>query len=111
MKVLNLFRLSKLSHALAAKGYNVTSLSADLDAEPIPNLHFLHLDAVYDHLHNSSDRSLDFFAIGQGNSFKQLFFDVDYLACEGAVKSNGWNHLLNYPNEFKVEYSRHFVSS
>lgn len=93
-----------MSYALAAKGYNVTSLSADVDSEPTQNLHYLHLDRVYDHIYNSSDKLSDFFAIGQGSSFRQLqlFLDSAILTCEGSVISKGWKHLLDYPNDFKV---------
>lgn len=92
-----------MSIALAAKGYNVTSLSADIDETATPNLHYLHLDAVYDRLYNNEVK-IDFFAMGDASPWEmaRLFRLYSYEACEGAALSNGWKQLLKYPDNFKV---------
>lgn len=88
---------------LAAKGHNITSLSADIDKIATPNLHYLHLDKVYDHLYNG-DVKFDYIEIGESNPWTQFqgFYDFSQLSCKGAIHSSGWKQLQNYPDDFKV---------
>ena len=32
---------------LAARGHNITCLSADIETKQIPNLHYIHLEKLY----------------------------------------------------------------
>lgn len=103
-------RLSKVSIALAERGYNVTSLSADIDKVPTPNLHYLHLEAVYDRLYNT-ELEIDYFSIGNKSPWAmiKLTLDFSHLICEGAVHSTGWKQLQDYPDDFKVHTFSLFV--
>lgn len=55
--------------ALAAKGYNVTSLTADDDKTITPNLHYLRLDVLHD-LFYKDDTILNPFAMGEASPWK-----------------------------------------
>lgn len=95
--------------ALAEKNHNITSISADFDVGQSPNLHYLHLDKVYEVLYDetSEDHSqnLDFFAMGEMNPYLAYYNFVSYMAQNviGCVKSTGYQQLLNYPDDFKVK--------
>lgn len=92
-------------YALAAKGYNITSISADIDKTPTPNVHYLHLDKVYDRLYNTEDVEFNYIEIGKVNPWLSMkpFYDFSLLSCEGAAMSSGWKQLQNYPDDFKVD--------
>lgn len=89
---------------MAAKGYNITSISADIDKSATPNVHYLHLDKVYDRLYNSEDVQFNYIEIGKVNPWVSIkaFYDFTMMSCEGSVISSGWKQLENYPNDFKV---------
>lgn len=97
-----------MAEELVLKGHNVTFVSCDSD-ESQPNLHFIHMEKVYETVESSLDSSdLDI----TDNSFMniiQQYFDTPQLTvavCEGLVKSNGWHQLNNYPNDFMVKTVR-----
>lgn len=97
-------RLSRVTNALALKGYNVTVLSADIERKPVKNLHYLHLDKVYDRLYNDKDFLVNFIEIGKLNPwfFLGKLYEFCWATCEGAVISSGWKRLRDYPDDFKV---------
>lgn len=45
------FRNSALVNALAEKGHNVTVLSVDTDPDPPKNVHYIHMEGVYDYMY------------------------------------------------------------
>ena len=92
-----------VTHVLAKSGYNITSLSADIDTDPPPNLHYLYLDEMYNYLYTDESK-YNFFEIGQSSTWNQLndFYHFGDDACKGAAASTGWQQLLNYPDTFKV---------
>lgn len=98
------YRIRVVTRELATRGHNVTSMTADIDTEFTPNLHYLHLDRVYDTLYASADRDLNYVDIGALSPWRQFSAYHDYSVglCEGAVISKGWQQLLNYPDDFKV---------
>lgn len=89
---------------LASKGYNITSLSSDVDSVPTENLHYLYMNGVYDAIYNSSAEESDLIALGDNSPYKMIHLITDffYLACNGAIKSRGYLQLLQYPDDFKV---------
>lgn len=95
--------------ALAAKGYNVTSLSADIDPVPVENLHYIHLEQVYEHLHDPNEHNSNYIEAGSGNFFQQIkvFFDFSLVSCKAATVSKGWQQLKNYPDDFKFDLVIH----
>ena len=36
---------------LAARGHNITCISPDIETKQIPNMHYIHLENVYDYLY------------------------------------------------------------
>ncbi|GAB0099858.1 UDP-glucuronosyltransferase [Sergentomyia squamirostris] len=95
--------------ALAERGHNVTSISADAEKKPIPNLHFIHMEKVYDVLYDVSNadhgEDMDFFSMGDLNPFSQYYIFHDYCrqTLRGIVTSDGYRQLLAYPDDFKVD--------
>lgn len=88
---------------LAAKGYNVTSLTADDDKTIIPNLHYLHLDVVHDLFYNN-DKKINRFGMGEMSPWEVagMIRELTEATCEGSVRSIGWKQLHRYPHNFKV---------
>lgn len=97
-------RLSKVTNALSLKGYNVTVLSADIENNPVTNLHYLYLDKVYDRLYNSIDMDINLIDIGKLSPWLLFGPLHEYYSatCEGAVVSSGWKQLRDYTDDFKV---------
>lgn len=97
-----------LATALAERGHNITSLSTDIEEHTPDNLHYLHLDKVYDVMYNEEDEDFeqawDFFEMGNINPYLQLLIFMDFtpLTLKGSLKSTGFHQLLAYPDDFKV---------
>ncbi|XP_059613972.1 UDP-glucosyltransferase 2-like [Phlebotomus argentipes] len=102
-----------ITTALAAAGHNVTSLSTDIEEETPENLHYLHLDKVYDVMYNPEDADFgtewDFFEMGDINSYLQIYllFEFPEVTLKGCLKSTGFRQLLNYPDDFKFDLVIH----
>uniref|UniRef100_A0A7G3B2Y9 UDP-glucuronosyltransferase n=1 Tax=Lutzomyia longipalpis TaxID=7200 RepID=A0A7G3B2Y9_LUTLO len=98
-----------LTTALAARGHNVTSLSPDIEENTPENLHYLHLDRVYEVLYNPEDEDfgeeMDFFEMGKINPYLQMliYFDFPVQTMKGVLKSKGFHQLLAYPDDFKFD--------
>lgn len=86
----------------------MTSVSADIDSESTPNLHYIHLEQVYDHIYNGSEK-INFLEIGKINRWLAAFVYADFSKkiCEGIMLSNGIKVLLNYPKDFKFDIVLH----
>lgn len=97
------FRFKKVTAGLVAAGHNVTVVTpgADVSSE---NLHYIYMEKVYDAVYKSTE-DVDFFEIGQINSFLQFWFLSGWItnSCTGFVQSEGWETLKNYPKDFKVD--------
>lgn len=90
---------------LAKQGYNVTSLSSDIEDNPPENLHYLHMETVYPgNEKNAKEANISPMDFGDFHpwlmAFMYNFYKIQY--CEFAIASNGFKELLNYPNNFKV---------
>lgn len=64
-----IFRNSALVNALAEKGHNLTILSVDTDPDPPKNVHYIHMEGVYDYM------------------YKEIFVDLVGLHNETAMHS------------------------
>lgn len=114
-------RNSALVNALAKNGHNVTVLSVDKDPNPPKNVHYIHMEGVYDYmykeiyvdlvgLHNETTMHsvLSLYAfgtvscIGKNLSGKTKVKNI-YECTTGASRSQGLKVLLNYPDSFKVD--------
>ncbi|KAG4075278.1 hypothetical protein HA402_003069 [Bradysia odoriphaga] len=94
-----------LNKGLASKGYNVTALSPDKD-ESSTNLHYIHMDRVYDSIYdNDQGEELNFVDMGSQSALDQMaeYSKYTMLMCEGHVASSGWKQLENYPKDFKFD--------
>lgn len=63
VKIIDLFHLKlirnlALVNALAAKGHNLTILSVDNDPKPPKNVHYIHMEGVYDYMYKEIDVDL-----------------------------------------------------
>lgn len=93
-----------MSLGLVAAGHNVTVVSPGKDVSS-KNLHFIHMEKVYDRVYNALDEAgVNFFDIGLTNPFLQFLYLPDWPinTCLGLVESDGWDTLSKYPNDFKV---------
>ncbi|XP_055692922.1 UDP-glucosyltransferase 2-like [Lutzomyia longipalpis] len=100
--------LGTLNRALAARGYNVTSLCAE-DEKNSENLTYLPLDQVYQVMYNASnpefDMQIDFFEMGDKSPLEQYMeADLFYkMTLAGIFQSKGYQQLKNYPKDFKFD--------
>lgn len=90
-------------NGLALKGHNVTVLSTEFDENPPPNVHYIYMEGVKDHVHQSEDT--DFMNLAQLSMLDSLGIVPDYCTsvCEGIRRSDGLQILLNYPDNFKFD--------
>lgn len=105
--------MNKVSIALAARGHNVTAVSGDIDKEPTPNLHYIHLEKMYDTLYAAGgELDINFIEYGNTNPWSQFgpFYEYSYLSCMGIFASQGWQQLKDYPDDFKV-YIRKYIGA
>lgn len=96
-------RLRTVALKLANDGHNITFVSCDADV-PRNNLHFIHMEKVYENIYASDGFDLNLFEMGSKNVLLQ-YLDTPPLVievCDGLLRSNGWKQLNNYPNGFKV---------
>lgn len=98
---------SALMHELGRRGHNVTILSVDVPkpTESIPNVHYIHLENVYEHLYGNSTESLDitdYFGM-YGVAGVPMYYQFADETIPGVYTSKGFFELLNYPDNFKFD--------
>lgn len=88
-----------LMHKLVDRGFNVTSLSCDVESDPPQNLTYLHMEDMHEDF--DADQFLDY-SISPLMSFFMLrnFFRDQF---ESAKRSTGFQALLNYPDNFQFD--------
>lgn len=94
-----------MAEELAVGGHNITFVSCDAD-ESQHNLHFIHMEKVYETVAISDGMELNIFETGIKNIILQYFDTPELIiaVCDGLTQSNGWQQLNDYPNDFKVKY-------
>lgn len=97
-----------LTTALVSHGHNVTSLSCDVDDKPVANLHYLHLEQIYSTLYGNyqtDDGPMDVFQFAELGTWTKLFLSRFWNMgmFEGTLKSEGFQKLLDYPNDFPFD--------
>uniref|UniRef100_A0A182SYE6 UDP-glycosyltransferases domain-containing protein n=1 Tax=Anopheles maculatus TaxID=74869 RepID=A0A182SYE6_9DIPT len=87
---------------LVDRGHNLTVVSQDGDKSRT-NLTYILLEKVYSTLYE--DEGLDLLEVSKETPFQSLFtFKEFYLGmCRGALKSDGLNVILNYPDSFRFD--------
>ncbi|KAJ6636848.1 UDP-glucosyltransferase 2 [Pseudolycoriella hygida] len=103
----NYCRLRAVAEKLAVQGHNITFISCDAD-ESKHNLHFIHMEKVYDSVLAKS-YELNQFELSYTNIIFQYFdtHELTIAICEGLTKSNGWQLLNSYPSYFKFDLFIH----
>ncbi|XP_055626412.1 UDP-glucosyltransferase 2-like [Toxorhynchites rutilus septentrionalis] len=93
-----------LMEALAAKGYNLTIVSPDIEKSQKPNLTYIHLEETYPAIHEG-DTAIDLYAMAQEGLVQSLmtFYKYAISMCEGVLKSKGLQTILDYPDGFKFD--------
>lgn len=90
--------------ALAKKGHNLTIFSPDVDKEQTPNIHYIWAEKTYSTIYNESSDSVNIMDLANQNPFVSVYTiwsGWGDLACRGVLKSDGFQQLLNYPDDFK----------
>lgn len=90
-----------LMEAMAKRGYNLTILSADIDKNPAPNMHYIHLENVYPTVQNGED-VIDLLEFANMPPFPALMAMKKYYEqnCEGILSSSGIEVILGYSSDF-----------
>lgn len=84
--------------ALAEKGHNVTFLSADVTKKDVPNVHYVHLEKVYEIFYK--DSANDILSLADLTPTQALieFPGIFLGACAGVLASDGLDKILSYPD-------------
>lgn len=91
-----------------AKKHNVTFVSADLSNVATQNIHYIHLEKVYEVLYEGEDK-IDMFELADPGPFKVFEVLRAWYAsvCAGILASKGLETILNYPDDFKFDVVLH----
>ncbi|XP_059608127.1 UDP-glucosyltransferase 2-like [Phlebotomus argentipes] len=95
-----------VNEALVAQGHNVTSMSADIDTNPVANLTHLHNDKVYEEFYKTDgDEQFNMMNFGQNGNINTLIDKVEMFVATlaGVRKSKGYHQLLAYPDDFHFD--------
>lgn len=94
-----------LSYVLADEGHNVTVLSGYRETKNVPpSLHYLLMEKLQPALY-SDTAEIDYISMNQMGvfAFLQIYFEYFQLTWDMAKTSNGFQQLLEYPSDFKVD--------
>ncbi|XP_049297584.1 UDP-glucosyltransferase 2-like [Anopheles funestus] len=94
---------------LARQGHNLTILSADVETNQPPNVHYVHLEEIYPTLYTGPD-SIDLLEMANENLFKSVIsFYRDFVVheCAGTLKSKGLKFVMDYPDDFRFDLVLH----
>ncbi|ETN60648.1 glucosyl/glucuronosyl transferase [Anopheles darlingi] len=87
--------------ALAARGHNLTVVSADVEHKPIPNITYIHLEHAYSDLHEELDL-LQMANRGALFGIRDLY-TWGVAMCKGVLRSNGLRTIRSYPEDFQFD--------
>lgn len=97
-----------LALGLVEKGYNVTFLSADLPKVEVENLHYIHMEKVYEVFERNfnGEKLLEF--SDTPPIISMLFAPLMcHLYYEGNLESEGLKTILQYPDDFQFDAILH----
>ncbi|XP_058834814.1 UDP-glucosyltransferase 2-like [Topomyia yanbarensis] len=112
--ILCLFGVASPSHhnwnraivdTLAAKGHNLTIVSADVERNTPDNVHYIELEETYPELY-SGPHNIDLMEMANENLFTSIvsfYNDFVITECRGILKSKGLQFIKNYPDDFTVD--------
>lgn len=86
----------------------MTVVSNDLDKSPPKNAHYIYLEKTYEEFETGEET---FDLVGENNESIydgiKLMYDWCHVASVGMAKSQGFQTLLNYPDNFKFDIVIH----
>jgi hypothetical protein len=84
--------------------YNITVLSPNFEPQNLHNVHYIHLEKTYDVMF-SGKNPVSYLKRAEQSSAMSIvsFGGVNLAACEGVLKSQGLDIVINYPSDFKVD--------
>ncbi|EDO63731.1 AGAP005751-PA [Anopheles gambiae str. PEST] len=88
--------------ALAARGHNLTVLSADVDERTAPpNITYIHLEHAYSDLHTE----LDLFQMASHSALTGIkdLYVWGTAMCRGVLRSKGLQVIQAYPDDFRFD--------
>ncbi|XP_053674714.1 uncharacterized protein LOC128725022 [Anopheles nili] len=87
--------------ALAARGHNLTVVSADVEVIPKPNITYIHLEQAYSDLHHE----LDLFQMASHDALSGIpdLYTWGTAMCKGVLRSKGLQTIESYPDEFRFD--------
>lgn len=89
---------------LAARGHNVTFLSADYVDKPTVNVHYYHLEKTYETFFNGEE-AMNVTQVATQTPFESVIGvpEMCSAVCEGTLESKGLEKLLKFPKDFKFD--------
>lgn len=111
---------SAIVNALAARGHNITYMSPDLDKNPPKNVHYLHMDEMYNEAYYAFVESLLKEDVKVSPLMQPIFFtEYTLQTCNGekyltqflslnifsteVIKTKSFRTLLAYPDDFRFD--------
>nr|XP_019557265.2 LOW QUALITY PROTEIN: UDP-glucuronosyltransferase 2B20 [Aedes albopictus] len=87
--------------ALAARGHNLTIVSADVESHKKENMTYIHLEKAYSFL----TEALDLNEMANANAFGGVrsLYAWGTGMCKGVLHSEGMDIIMGYPDDFKVD--------
>ncbi|XP_050095367.1 UDP-glucosyltransferase 2-like [Anopheles aquasalis] len=87
--------------ALAARGHNLTVVSADVERKQTANITYIHLEHAYSDLHDE----LDLFQMANRGALLGIrdLYTWGTAMCKGVLRSNGLRTIRSYPDDFQFD--------
>lgn len=78
-------------------------LSVNVDENPPENIHYIHMEGVYEYMYDELGVDLVAAAYDSPLEAVDVLWGFSAAACSGIRRANGWKTLLNYPDDFKFD--------
>lgn len=93
-----------LADGLAIRGHNITIASVDEDKNPHPNIHYVYMESAYNMSYSGNASAILFEQSNQALAQVILgAYNFCEACCDGILKSEGLDLVLNYPNDFRFD--------
>ncbi|XP_055607209.1 UDP-glucosyltransferase 2-like [Uranotaenia lowii] len=87
--------------ALAARGHNLTIVSADVEKDAKPNMTYIHLEKAYSYL--AEALNLNEMSVASAFGGVRDLYAWGTGMCKGVLKSKGMDTISNYPSDFRID--------
>lgn len=86
------------------RGHNITIASVDEDKNPHPNIHYVYMESAYNMSYSGNASAILFEQSNQALAQVILgAYNFCEACCDGILKSEGLDLILNYPNDFRFD--------